>query len=56
MSVRSFFDTNVLVYTDDHDAPDKQAKALDLLEKHRDHHRGVLSVQVLQEYYRHGRP
>jgi predicted nucleic acid-binding protein len=51
MSVRSFFDTNVLVYTDDHDNPDKQAKALDLLAAHREHHRGVLSSQVLQEYF-----
>lgn len=51
MSVRSFFDTNVLVYTDDHDCPAKQAAALDLLEKHREHHLGVLSSQVLQEYF-----
>jgi predicted nucleic acid-binding protein len=51
MSDRSFFDTNVLTYSDDHDAPDKQATALDLIEQSRRSHNGVLSTQVLQEYF-----
>jgi predicted nucleic acid-binding protein len=51
MSARSFFDTNVLVYTDDHDAPEKQARALELVEEARLGGWGVLSTQVLQEYF-----
>lgn len=51
MSGRSFFDTNVLTYSDDHDAPDKQATSLHLLEQSRRSHNGVLSTQVLQEYF-----
>lgn len=51
MGVRSFLDTNVLVYTDDHDSPEKQAVALDLFERVRQEHSGVLSTQVLQEYF-----
>ncbi|MGD8700268.1 MAG: PIN domain-containing protein [Gemmatimonadales bacterium] len=51
MSARSFFDTNVLVYTDDHDAPAKQARALQLFEEARLGGWGVLSTQVLQEYF-----
>lgn len=51
MSVRSFFDTNVLVYTDDGGAKAKQRKALDLLAEHMRAGTGVVSVQVLQEYF-----
>jgi len=51
MSVRSFLDTNILVYTDDHDSPEKQAIALDLFDRARLEHFGVLSTQVLQEYF-----
>jgi predicted nucleic acid-binding protein len=51
MSVRSFFDTNVLVYTDDADAPAKAERALALWEEHRAASRAVISVQVLQEYF-----
>lgn len=51
MSVRSFLDTNILVYTDDHDAPEKQARSLELLEQARQEGWGVLSTQVLQEYF-----
>ncbi len=51
MSVRSFFDTNVLVYTDDHDAPEKQALALELWERARLDGSGAVSTQVLQEYF-----
>ena len=51
MSARSFFDTNVLVYTDDKSAPAKQRRALDLVAEHRRAGTGVVSVQVLQEYF-----
>jgi len=51
MSARSFFDSNVLLYTDDADAPVKRRVALDLLAQHRRDGTGVLSLQVLQEYF-----
>ena len=51
MSIRRFFDTNVLVYTDDKSAPSKQRRALELLAEHHDAGTGVLSLQVLQEYF-----
>jgi predicted nucleic acid-binding protein len=51
MSARSFFDTNVLVYADDKAAPAKQRRALDLVAQHRRAGTGVVSLQVLQEYF-----
>lgn len=51
MSVRSFFDTNILVYADDKAAPAKQRRALDLVAEHRRAATGVVSLQVLQEYF-----
>jgi len=51
MSVCSFLDTNVLVYTDDADAAGKQEAALDLVESASISGWGVLSTQVLQEYF-----
>jgi predicted nucleic acid-binding protein len=51
MSVRSFFDTNVLVYADDKAAPAKQRRALHLVAEHRRAGTGVVSLQVLQEYF-----
>jgi predicted nucleic acid-binding protein len=51
MSARSFLDTNVLVYTDDKAAPAKQRIALDLVVAHRQASTGVVSLQVLQEYF-----
>ena len=51
MSVRSFFDTNVLVYADDKSAPVKQRRALELVAEHRRAGTGVVSMQVLQEYF-----
>ncbi|NKB86616.1 MAG: PIN domain-containing protein [Acidobacteria bacterium] len=51
MSARSFIDTNVLVYTDDADSPDKRERALELLADLRTKGTGVLSTQVLQEYF-----
>jgi predicted nucleic acid-binding protein len=51
MSARSFFDTNVLVYADDKAAPAKQRRALELVAEHRLAGTGVVSLQVLQEYF-----
>ena len=51
MSARSFFDTNVLVYADDKSAPAKQHRALELVAEHRRTGSGVVSLQVLQEYF-----
>ena len=51
MSVRSFFDTNVLVYADDPRQPAKQRRAIALFSEHRRTRTGVVSLQVLQEYF-----
>jgi predicted nucleic acid-binding protein len=51
MSARSFFDTNVLVYADDESAPVKQRRVRDLFAEHRRAGTGVVSLQVLQEYF-----
>jgi len=51
MPVRSFFDSNVLVYTDDADSRAKQRRALDLLAASRRDGSGVVSTQVLSEYF-----
>jgi len=51
MSVRSFFDTNIVVYADDDDAPAKQRRARDLVYEHWRKGSGVVSLQVLQEYF-----
>ena len=51
MNARSFFDTNVLVYADDKRAGTKQTRAIDLVEEHRRDGTGVVSLQVLQEYF-----
>ncbi|MFH0343622.1 MAG: PIN domain-containing protein [Chromatiales bacterium] len=51
MSARSFLDTNILLYTDSVEAPAKQRRALELLAEHRLAGTGVVSLQVLQEYF-----
>jgi predicted nucleic acid-binding protein len=48
---RSFLDTNVLVYTDDPRDPVKQARAISLVKDHLRQRTGVVSLQVLQEYF-----
>ncbi len=47
----AFFDTNVLVYSDDSGSPEKQTVAIDTLRRHYVPGTAVLSAQVLQEYY-----
>lgn len=51
MNVRSFFDTNILVYADDSSASSKQQRAIELVAEHRRSRTAVLSQQVLQEYF-----
>jgi len=51
MNARSFLDSNILVYSDDAASPAKQRIALELIEECRKRDRGVLSIQVLQEYF-----
>ena len=48
--MRSFIDTNVLVYADSGDVPVKQSQAISLITSLRLAGEGVLSTQVLQEY------
>ena len=51
MKERSFIDTNILIYTDDAGEPEKQQKAVQLLESGWNNGNAVLSTQVLQEYF-----
>jgi predicted nucleic acid-binding protein len=51
MSARSFFDTNVLIYADDKATPSKQRRAIELIAQSRRERTGVVSMQVLQEYF-----
>jgi len=48
---RVFLDTNVLIYADDLDAGDKRARARELLGSVLEHRVGVISTQVMQEYF-----
>jgi predicted nucleic acid-binding protein len=50
MAARSFIDTNVLIYAQASDEPQKQLAALALLKNLYEENTGVLSTQVLQEY------
>ncbi|MFU8856086.1 MAG: PIN domain-containing protein [Deferrisomatales bacterium] len=49
--MRSFFDTNILVYLFDAGSPEKQGAAREILEREVLEGRAVLSTQVLQELY-----
>ena len=51
MNGKVFVDTNVFVYLFDRDAPSKQAKARQLVQREGRDGRIVLSTQVLQEFY-----
>jgi len=52
--VRSFIDTNVLVYADDGDDPARQAVAVQLIDAQLRAGTGVVSTQVLQEFVNAG--
>ncbi|MCL4858913.1 MAG: PIN domain-containing protein [Caldilineaceae bacterium] len=45
-----FLDTNILVYSFDHTAPDKQRVAQELIETALSTQRGLISTQVVQEF------
>lgn len=51
MSGASFLDSNILIYTDDHDAPEKQAIALSLVETGQANRDTFVSTQTLEEYF-----
>jgi len=51
MTGSAFFDTNVLVYAEDQDEPEKRAIALRVLADHVTSDDIVLSAQVLNEFY-----
>lgn len=51
MKERSFIDTNILVYTDDADSPEKCHRAIELVEDVMRSNLGFISTQVLQEYF-----
>ena len=48
--MRSLLDTNLLVYADSADEPEKQRRAIALITQHRAAGTAVLSTQVLQEF------
>jgi predicted nucleic acid-binding protein len=49
--LRSFLDTNILLYCDDPAHVSKQGRALELVLEHKAQRTGVVSLQVLQEYF-----
>lgn len=48
---RTFFDSNILVYAEDSAYPQKQKRAVELLVENRRHRSGVVSLQVLGEFF-----
>ena len=51
MNERTFLDTNVLIYADDQDAGEKASVCREILRTAISSGRGVLSTQVLQEFF-----
>ena len=51
MKGRVFFDTNILIYADDADSAAKRGRAQQVVEAALNNGNGVLSTQVLQEYF-----
>jgi predicted nucleic acid-binding protein len=51
MIVRSFLDSNVIVYTDDPEEHEKRERAVALVATARQSGLGVISTQVMQEYF-----
>ncbi len=50
MSVKYFLDTNILVYSFDRTAPEKQKRAVNLIDAAIEEGAGVISSQVVQEF------
>jgi len=51
VSAKYFLDSNILIYGDDLDAMQKNETALEIIEEAVDSGCGVISTQVLQEYF-----
>jgi predicted nucleic acid-binding protein len=51
MSDRVFLDTNILIYAQDSNFPDKQGKSREIIEQLADSGNGVISTQVMQEFF-----
>lgn len=51
MAATTFFDTNILIYSVDRADPAKQETAIALIAEHASNRTGVISTQVLQEFY-----
>ncbi len=51
MTDKIFIDTNILIYSLDKHDPQKMEKARTILEEVREKHIGVMSTQVMQEFY-----
>jgi len=51
MKKLAFFDTNILLYTDDSSARHKKAKATELIGEYQRSGHALVSLQVLQEYF-----
>lgn len=51
MAKKTFFDTNILIYSVDSSFPQKQEIALQLIAEHARNRTGVISTQVLQEFF-----
>jgi predicted nucleic acid-binding protein len=51
MIFKVFLDTNILVYCLDHSLPDKKKRCRDLLRNLSNENKGVISTQVMQEFY-----
>lgn len=51
MTPLSFFDTSILIYSDDESSPQKKKRAIRLFSEHHRAGLAVVSLQVLQEYF-----
>jgi predicted nucleic acid-binding protein len=51
MSADTFVDTHILIYAHDLDAGDRQGRAAALLQGLWEERRGILTTQMLQEFY-----
>jgi len=51
MAATTFLDTNILIYSVDRADSSKQETAIALIAKHATNRTGVISTQVLQEFY-----
>lgn len=51
MNRPAFFDTNILLYADDHSDPLRQSHAIELIKSYQRARLMVISIQVLEEYF-----